>query len=77
MRKGKHKQPQYVTTKNARIISKLEDKILFHLHVKGTIQTHIIKQHAGIWGGFLDKHLCQKPWVWILHVPREISDLLT
>ena len=53
------------------------NKILFVLHVKGTIQTHIIKQHAGTRGGFLDKHLCQKPWVWILYVPREISDLLT
>ena len=59
MRKGKHKQPQYVTTKNARIISKLEDKILFHLHVKGTVQ-NILLSNAGMWGGFLDKHLCQK-----------------
>ena len=76
MRKRKHKQPQYVTTKTGESFPFLKTK-LFHLHVKGTIQTHIIKQHAGIWGGFLDKHLCQKPWVWILHVPLEISDLLT
>ena len=49
----------------------------FSLACKKEQYRHILLSNTGMWGGFLDKHLCQKRWVWMVYAAREITDLLT
>ena len=76
MRKRKHKQPQYVTTKTHESFPSLKTES-FSLACKKEQYRHILLSNTGMWGGFLDKYLCQKRWVWMVYAAREITDLLT